>query len=257
MEKLIQLKEKGKLSINNDSFLYSFSNSDKNIFIFDNHRLSLWSWLKFIDKSNFKKYSLIYIDKHIDCNCVDFDERYKIFFSNFEILKNLDKFRNFSFNRTCKPQLSGNPPLIHCANFLAFAIKLQMFNNIHIFTENTDKNYFKNQLEDVKDKFNLDNLIVHDSNTEENLINEFKKEKLIILDIDLDIFCSEENWFYSIDKKQILKVCEVIKQNKNKILLTNMALSPNCCGGWKKAEEVLSYFIKIFGLDLNIPLKIE
>ncbi len=197
------------------------------------------------------------MDYHIDCKCTDFDERYKMFFSNLDALKDLDLFRKFSFNRTSKLQLLGKPPLISCDNFLAFAIKLKMFDKIYIFTKNTDSNYFSNERKRIKDKFDLDNVIVCNSDIERNLINKLKKEKLIILDIDLDMFCCRKDEYYFVNKDQTLQFCEIIKQNKNKTLLTNVALSPDYCGGWENAEEILGYFIKIFELDLDIPLRIE
>ncbi len=248
MEKLILLKEKSGSKTGEDSFLYFFS--EQKIYIMNNHRLSLWCWLNFINKNNFTKHTLIYIDQHIDCRCTDFDKRYKKFLKNINELKILDKFRKLKYDSNF-----GKLALIDWGNFLAFVIKLKIFKNIFLFTKTKKIDIEREIKYPGKEAFNLKNIIIYsDNNTKKDLVKVFKNNTDIVLDIDLDFFINTNN---TIDKELLNEYIEIIKKYKNKIIFTTISLNTSYCDGWNNAEEILNYFIKIFNLNLEIPLKCE
>ncbi|MCG2697733.1 hypothetical protein L6307_01395 [Candidatus Parcubacteria bacterium] len=216
----------------------------------DNHRLSLWCWLKFIENDNFKKYTLIYLDQHIDCACADFDSRYKKFLENKNRLKVLDEFRN-------SKHYFGKLSLINWQNFLAFAIKLEIFKYIFLFTKADFKETEIEVKYNTQEKINLKNITVYNSDTEKNLKNLFKNNLDIILDIDLDFFVEKKRNedYYILNEKSIDACSEIIKKYSKKVFLTTIALSPECCGGWDNAEKILKCFTEKLSLNLEIPLR--
>lgn len=253
MEELIPFKKRTKNFVDEDSFLYSFRT--EKIYVFDNHRLSLWCWRNFIKKYEYgKKYNLIYIDKHIDCCCSSFDDRYKTFLEKEHLFKKLDNFRTILYTDDEGTKKSS---VMNYGNFLAFALKLELFKNIFIFTQFGDiETYFKREIKyNTKEVFNLDNITCVNRNVERNLVKTFGDHSSIILDIDLDFFTKNVKGKYFIDVISLKRCLKIIKDNLNKIEFITIALSPNCCGGWRNSEKILAYFKLVFNLDLELPLQ--
>lgn len=257
MKTIIPLKKKSPCSAFKDNFLYAFL--EQNSFVFDNHRLSLWSYMANVSKGAYGKYSLICIDQHVDCRCVSFDERYEKFISNLEDIKYIERFQGLFMDSP-----NNKLPVVDAGNFLAFSLKLEIFKDISILTrDNEAERHLENELSTIRtNKFRIDNINMFNLDLVEKLKESFDLVEQVVLDIDLDMFIYENNGTFVIDNEQLSEFLEIIKENKSKIVFSNIALSPDYCAGrddfyngWKNSEEVLKKFVDMFGLDVIIPLQ--
>ncbi|MCK5332734.1 hypothetical protein KAJ41_02620 [Candidatus Parcubacteria bacterium] len=149
---LISLKTKEyKHHIQEDNFLYHFK--DKNIYIMDNHRLSLWCWINEIDKKDYNKYTFVQIDDHFDCGATK--GRVLRMMSDLKkngvsYYKNLDHFR---FNETDEKIQDGtddNYKIFSYGSYLIPAIYLKIFNEnkLNFFTKNDITHYTRGGIND-------------------------------------------------------------------------------------------------------------
>ena len=247
MEIIIPFTGWGRNIVSDDSFLFYFP--ENKLYIFDNHRLSLWCWLSKIKDDDVKKPNLLYLDRHIDFRCTDFKERYEIFKKNEDNINDLNIFRKMPY----KLPLSSNSLNIDYGNFLAFASKLDIFNNIFIFTEVSDCNYFEREFANSGTMpFDISNISVFNSDIAGNLSDTFSNNSNIYLDVDLDFFVVESS--KTINHKLLNSCISVIKNNLSKVNIMTIALSQSFCGGEDKALEILGCFIDAFGVNLELDV---
>jgi hypothetical protein len=209
----------------------------------DNHRLSLWCWVQQLDQN--QSYNLFHIDAHPDM-AVSANE----IFSTMKIdLWNLSlkDYRNII-------QPEYNIPLFRWDNYLQVLLKHypQTVKKINTFS--------------ATHKVGSDLQLAHDISpyrllselkgifTEQKYINENKW----IVNLDLDYFYSslpDKILMFGTEYLEEIAVSIKTGLDSGLIKVCTIALSPECCGGWEKAETTLSIFTRI--LQINEVLLAE
>ena len=248
MEAIIPFTCWNKEFYGGDSFLFYFP--EKKLYVFDNHRLSLWCWLNKTINLESEKPNLLYIDRHIDFRCTDFDKRYKIFQENRDSIYDLNIFREMLY----ETHSFGNLSNIDCGNFLAFASKINIFNRIFIFTEVSDyDDYLRRETVNCANTpFDISNISVFNNNITSNLNAVFSYNENICLDIDLDFFVTEVERV--INYELLVNCVSIIKDNLSKVNIITIALSQTYCGGEDKAIEILGYFTDAFDVKFKFDI---
>lgn len=248
METIIPFVGWTRETFGGDSFLFYFPKNK--LYIFDNHRLSLWCWLNNVNNVGSEKTNLLYLDRHIDFRCTDFKKRYEIFQNNEESINDLNIFREMLY----ETHSFGNLSNIDCGNFLAFASKINIFNRIFIFTEVPDyDDYLRRETVNCANTpFDISNISVFNNNITSNLNAVFSDNENICLDIDLDFFVTEVDRV--INYELLVNCVSVIKNNLSKVNIITIALSQAYCGGADKAIEILGYFTNAFDVKFKFDI---
>jgi len=258
---LIPLKTKEyKNHTQEDSLLYHFK--EKNLYIMDNHRLSLWCWINEIDKKDYKKCTFICIDDHFDCGGYsEVKER----INNLEnkgvaYYKDLNHFRFDEISGDHLEYWGYKCKMFTCGSFLIPAIYLNIFNEnkLYFFTKNDIKDYTNaginnecamNSNAPKINHFQKNNKDNFDNSKEglRRLLTILENEKDIVLDIDLDYFFE----YLENEKEYINEFFNLIKNNQKNIKLITVALIQ-----WGKGEDVFKIFNEVFDLEIETPLKL-
>lgn len=239
---LIPLKSKSDSSSYKDNFLYQ----QENIFVMDNHRLALWCWFQSIKSG--QSYNLIHVDAHPDMSGKGLSEFQTKYSKNLPQMS-LEDYREIK-------QDEFNIPLFRWDNYLEFFVKE--------YGQYIDKfqSYSMTHKMGGMQKLNYD-VLPHECLKTINEIFIHKKiynQKKWIVNVDIDYF------FSSLPEKEVLfhsdlisKFALAIKQGlqENEIQVLTIALSPECCGGWKKAESVFEIFREVLGLKCHLNEIIE
>jgi len=258
---LIPLKTKEyKHHTQEDNLLYHFE--EKNIYIMDNHRLSLWCWINEIDKKDYNKYTFVQIDDHFDCGgFAEAEERINNLEKNgIDYYKNLDYFRFDKINDKNSDSRGYICKMFTFASYLIPTIYLKIFNEnkLYFFTKSDIIDYTNGGINDECvmngnapeiNHFQKNNKDDPDNSKEALKILEavLAKDKDIILDIDLDYFFD----FLEEEKEYIKDFFNLIKDNQKNIKLITIALTQ-----WGKGEDVLKIFNDVFDLEIETPLKL-
>lgn len=210
---------------------------EKKNYLMDNHRMALWCWTQEIDVN--KSYTIIHIDKHYDTlgNQVEVWAK--------EIKKDL---KDMSVNEYDKLEYEVNAyemyPVFRWDN------NMPLFQ--YLYPENVKEYLFFTQKNGTIWE-GMRNKITHYSAF--NLVNDFHdyfedlKDNIIVnLDIDYFFNNSIKKFVIFSDEaiQRIFRIISDIMRNQNNIL--TVALSPECCGGWKNSKD----FINKFGPELGI-----
>lgn len=230
----IPLQEKSTSTDIADNFLVQ----KNNIYVMDNHRLALWSWLQSLDLS--KKYNLMHIDAHPDLseNGVDF---WKQELRPIHTLT-LDEYRT-----VIQPDI--NIPLFRWDNYIQFFLKYYAKNLLDTYS-------FTHKLGSAS-KLSKDFADIHLLRECEGIFNQskFVNDAKWIVNLDLDFFfTSQPHKLVMYSDDYIDSLCKSIRQGleNNLIEVLTIAFSPECCGSWQNAEAL---FEKINnGLDLKIKI---
>lgn len=205
-----------------------------NIYVMDNHRAALWCWLQELDSNS--KVGFIHIDMHWDC--VDTVSP--------TIWRDLEKKpKEMTIEEYLGAVHPGEPE----------SIKLFRWDNyippfFHFYSNVVERSYAACHGVGTSFPFNEE---IRPHNLLQGLENilESGNHKRWIVNLDCD-------YFFSCGKSGLLFHPEVIKgvakqlanlKNSGQLAVMTIALSPECCGTWKEAEEVTKIFTDELGLD--------
>lgn len=183
------------------------SDEDKNIFVMNNHRWAFFCWQKFYSKGSDEKIVLVHIDRHSDSDAID--ENY-----TEDVKTNIDL--KYITNKYLKWD-----------NFIdAFIVRNN--NNVKIISlvhrYNANDGFGQDEEEFEAETFS----------DKEKCFQYLKKEKVDILDIDLDYFLLENRdeaarklW----EKNEIIEFFNDLFRNISYPKIITVATSPGCIGG--------------------------
>lgn len=255
MKYLVPLKSKNSnLHTEEDDFLQYFER--EKICIMDNHRLAFWSWLNFINADDFGKCAYVHIDDHFDCGAKkDLVEGMmgRIKEQGTSYYKDINSFRNDKMS-VLNIDTDNYHKTFNWGDYLIPAIFYDFFDNnkLYFFVKQDENSYSKGGL---GDKCVFDGNIPKIKHFKNKNFNDLKKvfesENNIILNIDFDYF------FEFINTPDVIKrYFLLIKNNSQKIKFTTVALTPEF-DDWAETEKILKIYSDVFGLGVEIPLKIE
>jgi hypothetical protein len=221
----------------------NFSGPDKinflwkheNIYVMDNHRLASWCWgheLGEVDPS--KPVQLFHLDAHYDCDPVAVHD-----------WKSLNlKHATLSLSDFCLLKNTNGKPLILWDNYLpVFLTEYQSQLKKIVFATH-----------DIGIKFNAD-LELKPFDLLKPLDDLLLFHKPWIVNIDLDYFYPRHDKEHPfLHPNLIEKFFRLLKLNYDEghIKVLTLCLSPECCGGWEQAENLLEIFLNVFKLDLKL-----
>lgn len=209
-----------------------------NVYVMDNHRLALWSWLNFIDLR--KKYNLMHIDAHPDLSENGL-ECWKQELRPIHDLS-LDEYRTVI-------QKDINIPLFRWDNYIQFFLKYYANNILETYS-------FTHKLGSTA-KLRNDFSDIHLLKECESIFNQskFVNDSKWIVNLDLDFFfTSQPHKLVMYSDEYLNCLCKSIRQgldNKSIEILT-IAFSPECCGSWENAEAIFEKINQFLKLEIKI-----
>jgi len=214
--------------------------NDGKFYIMDNHLAAAWCWSQKIDIS--KKYGLFHIDRHYDLlnNLSD-----KFLYDNRSVLVG----KTFSDNLSLKDK-SG-------AQALRFDNYIDTFNRlypdvlqqIYYATHKDGTDSTGTSLASIS-TYNPDLWDLH-TNIKYWITECNKDIERWIVNIDIDFFFQnhdDDGYFQFMTQKYIKYICKEIKDSLSDIDVVTIAISPEFCGGWGKAFNIL----RIINAELGI-----
>ena len=215
-----------------------------NIYIMDNHLAAGWCWLNSLDQE--ESYNFFHVDQHKDLagylSTPEDLDRIKE-----QIPFDIDRYCSFTFDRGIT---TPAPPFNRVFSWDNYIKQLQyMFPNwfsdcYFACTEYVTDNprYTKFPLNIV---YNATNLDIY------NNINYWLSQtpgRKWIFNLDLDYFFNSEGMQLYSDEYIRAFACNLYESLDN-IAVLSIAMSPECCGNWKKSLHVLKIFSEVFGLE--------
>ena len=203
------------------------------IYVMDNHRLALWCWFQEMEKGI--RYNLFHIDAHPDMN----ESALKDFNHDLWTMS-LEEYRKVW-------QEDINSPLFRWDNYMEVFLK-NYSENIGLTLSATHHLGSNKGLQvEVKPYELLKRM--NDIFDGKKYIN----DHTWIVNLDLDYFFSaqpEKVQLFS--DEYIQKIAELLLMgiNSGMIKTLTVALSPECCGGWEKAESMLAKFFQFTEIQI-------
>lgn len=202
-------------------------------YFMDNHRLALWCWQNFLNTSKIEdsQFNFLHIDAHedakIDIDPAWWDKIQKISLEDYrKEMSPLGQYALFRWDNYLPVFINDNQSKIRKSVFITHDVGLSGFAHQRI------KAY--------------------------NLLQDFPKlfvdELRWIINLDLDYFYAKE--YKTTLLFDTFWIKEFFMQIKNyydqgDIALITVALSPECCGSWEKAEKVLEIFDEVFKVGIS------
>ena len=206
----------------------------KNIYLMDNHRMALWCWAKHVNGSS--PFSLFHLDAHYDCDP--------------EAVARIDKATSWQSIAQSSPQefmsIEGTDqgPLVKWDNYLPLFFKLHEIQS-HKKILTTHKIGISTESDREIEPWDL-------ARDLDKLLQNSNVPWIINLDFD---------YFYARTHKRsplfahdwIKRIFDIVYMNwaDQRVAVITVALSPECCGGWDQATEILNIFSKVFSLPLT------
>jgi len=229
---LIPFKGRNYSGATYQNFLWK--DDDKKIYIMDNHRSALWCWLQEIDLK--QKIHYFHLDRHYDC-----------------LNANLDVWLNYCSDIE---QMS-----------ISDYLELKYDKEYPVFLWDNYGSIFLKKYENIiqhslfltyKEGDNPRTASISEENAVDLLENlEYWTDRgNWIFNIDLDYFFYKQgDIYYQMYSDEFIstffKIVKV-KIDRDEIKVTTIALSPECCGGWKNAERVCSIASKELLIDFTL-----
>lgn len=230
MDKLIDRKTRNGSFCYDTDLLYKIGN----VYIMDNHRTAAWCWLNHILDN--EEYIIIHIDKHYDTLGNQIKQWTDPIKNGLKCL-NLEDYDNLEYQKN----------KFHRFKVFRWDNYIPLF---HYYYSNQIKEYifYTHNIGDIP--ANLKNSITHCS--EYSLFNNFSEnyknfDTKLIINLDIDYFFIDNPRYKilfsdSVIKKLVKEIMELMKNDKNTLTI---ALSPECCGGWKNSLKFMEkYFTK-------------
>jgi len=236
MEKLIDVQPRIGSYCFDTNLLYK----KENIYLMDNHRMAAWCWVNHIDEN--EKYIVVHIDKHYDTLGNQMNEWTKPIKKGLKNLS-LAEYDSIEYQKTTLDRYK----IFRWDNYIP--IFHHYYSNLvseYVFYTHNQGNISKE----------LEKHITHCP--AHNLINDFydcfsEYEEKLIINLDIDyFFCSNPNYFmlfsnYAI-KRLIEGIMKLVVDRKN---ILTIAMSPECCGGWKNSLEFMNKYFSKYGIIVN------
>lgn len=236
MNFLIPFKGRNQSEKTHDNILFQ----EKNIYIMDNHRLALWCWFQKLDIN--ESYNLFHIDAHPDM----------AYSANDVFLNKKIDMWSLSLNEyQTLMQENYNIPLFRWDNYI------QVLLNFYPQLVKKENTYSATHKVGSEETLAVD-ISSHRLLSELNGIffgQKFINENKWIVNLDLDYFYSSLPDKTPMFSTEYLSACaHSLKSglDNGMIRVLTIALSPECCGGWEKAEQILSLFTKILAIDEDL-----
>jgi len=224
----IPLTTRGASADSRDNFLASVDN----IFVMDNHRLALWCWFQKIQKA--ERYNLFHIDAHPDLSESGLKE-----FNHDLWTISLDDYRSAH-------QKEVNSPLFRWDNYIEIFLQKYPENVGHTISAT----HHLGSTKDLKEVVKPIDLVrrLDDLFSERIYLNDLPW--IVNLDIDY-LFSSRPQKLPLFSEEYVEAVALSIKRglDNGMIKVLTIALSPECCGGWEKAEVMLKRFQQTLGMQ--------
>lgn len=223
MKYLIELTNKGQSTSFHDNVLIQ----DGQTYVMDNHRLALWCWFQEIKKEEKTRYNIFHIDAHPDQSTNGIEHVKDDLFS-----LSLEDYRT-------RLQEDINIPLYRWDNYLE--IFLQKYPDLIAHTISATHHLGSNKTlsEDLKSYHLLKRM------TEIFSEKVYLNKHQWIVNLDLDYFYSsapEKTLMYSEQWLKALANAIELGFKNNLISVFTISLSPECCGSWENAENILRFF---------------
>jgi hypothetical protein len=221
---------------------------ERNIYVMDNHVAALWCWVQEIETN--EKYNILHVDAHYDTMASRIDTWIKYLPDNIKELNIHDylavKFYDDDF-------IDGNE-IMRWDNYFPIFDRLYKanINSYHFFTHKEGDMF--EEMEDRLNEYPIPGLL--------NLID-YVFEKATsdsykwIVNIDLDYFFQKiddtDITIRFISNDAIDFFIEKLKKylSNDRIKVVTIALSPECCGGWKNSIDLMNYFAAKLNLEVK------
>ncbi len=215
-----------------------------NIYVMDNHRAALWCWLQHLDLES--KYDLIHIDEHHDCASVD----------NAERLATLPDLASISFDEyigITEVVHGDEVPFIRWDNYLALLFTLypnlvdEMCWATHQFSWDVPQRSSEGQLSPAL----LYNML------RDEILCLSNQHREIIVNIDLDYFfykkAEDSGFMFTRSYRDEIFSAVNAGLERGRVKVLTISLSPDCCGGWRAAEQLMLEVSDALSIDFRIP----
>lgn len=220
-------------------------NTDK-FYIMDNHLAAAWCWIQKINPNI--RYGLLHIDRHYDLlNC---KSEKAIELNRSKLIG--DDFSDYLNSKDCNEEF----PIVKYDNYIELfgylfpnVIRKAFFVTHKDGNDNNETTYINVKEEDVF-KYSLSEIPYLS-------INNKDVEKWIV-NIDIDFFFQnnlENEYFQIFTKKYVKQLCINIKELLPQIEVVTIALSPEFCGGWGNAFNVLKTINEVFNIEFPFRYK--
>lgn len=231
----------------------NFLFNEGNIYISDNHLCALWGWMQ--QCTSEKEYTFIHVDYHNDLKIPNIIRWCRE-------LKNLKSINDFLHFRYLPDNISPEPYLSYDSYIqIAYALYPKWFTGIRFLTsECSFGEYYecrKNPRIECKNHFDAvsgEKIEYHSSclliETLQQIVSgEFKNK--IILNLDIDYFFDSGSDYHERDTywtdEKINQVAQLLKSamDSGNVQVLTIAMSPECCGGWQPACQVMEKLLPI------------
>lgn len=211
----------------------------KKIYIMDNHRAAPWCWAQHIE--NVKVYSLYHIDAHYDAAPMNVDE-----------LRTMPDLKTMSFSDFLALKItSGKTQLFRWDNFIHLTTlsKRWQIEEIFLATHGVGNKLSESIQWEEQNPYEFPSAFP-------DFLKSYGNDGWL-LDIDLDYFFTRASdktvRFFS--EEYVASIFTSIKTaiEQDSVACLTICLSPECCGGWKNAEDICYQLCDVLGLDFRLP----
>ncbi|MFV0325952.1 MAG: UPF0489 family protein [Bacteroides xylanisolvens] len=216
--------------------------NDGKFYIMDNHLAASWCWSQKIDIS--KKYGLLHIDRHYDLLNNLSDE---FLCRNRDILTGNDFFAYLDLRDQTGQKVLRYDNYLDTFNRLYPNLIQQIYYVTHKDGDDEEKTSLASIETYKPDLWDLD------SNIKYWITKTHKDIERWIINIDIDFFFKSHNdnrCFQFLTQKYIQYICREIRVSLPNIDVITIAMSPEFCGGWGDAFNIL----RIINAELGIPM---
>lgn len=219
----------------NTNFLYK---SGK-VYVMDNHLCASWCWLQEIDTG--KKYNYLHIDRHYDLCQFKKEVKTLVIDKGIDISKlTFEEYANLGF----EVHSGIYAKLFRWDNYILNLQQLypKLFTSTIFITKKEG-----GRTDFVKDEYEIEQFLGQYRDWLDYSKNGW------IINVDLDYFFAPIRGYFQLYTDETIRlVAEEIKKHLSKVDVVTIALSPSCCGGWKKALGALKIFAETLELDIDL-----
>jgi hypothetical protein len=227
----------------NDSGVYkcNFLWGNDNVYVMDNHRLSLWCWLRHLNEE--EKINIFHVDQHYDCRSDCHDQWME------DIPNDLERLSLTDYINCLWESDGGQVPLFRYDNYLSLFLDKFKDKISTLYLACHDDGDFPNF--DNIEELNLFDLL----GCLNARCNGFDNEKCII-NVDLDYF-TETGFgdpFVVVTDEYLDRLGGILKSglDNKKILCLTFAFSPEWVGSWEIAEKLFKKISHKMGLAFKL-----
>lgn len=203
---------------------------NNNFFLMDNHRLATWCFYQKLKMH--QTYHLLHVDAHFD---MTEGVQEKLIEKRINVKNlSLSDYQNLRDENT-------NSKLIRFDNYLPLIWSSGDFNIKQVVS-------MTHEVGQRPKTFKLDEISPYHALP--SLKSLFITQHSWVVNIDFDYFYSrQEKKFLMFSEEYIIDFFSKIKlaYDDDMIAVVTLALSPECCGGWKESQKVLELFQRVFG----------